>query len=543
MKAPWFLFLFVFLFFVSPPVLPQEHDHSHHAAEELGEVHFPVSCKPEVQKDFDRAVALLHSFWYGEAEKAFDAISKTDPGCGMAYWGMAMSNFHPLWAPPTPAEMERGKAAAAKAVALSAKTDREKAFIAAIDAFYRESDTQDHRTRTLAYEKAMEQMYGSYPEDLEVAAFYGLSLLGTALPSDKTYANQKKAAGILNKLVERAPKHPGVAHYIIHSFDYPALAELGLPAARAYAKIAPASPHAQHMPSHIFTRLGLWQESISSNIASAKTAREHAEAAQPGSGSYDQLHALDYLTYAYLQLGQDEKARSAMEEALSIKKLDLENFAAAYAFASIPARFAMERHKWDEAAALTLKPEWVQWSKFPYAEANLHFARAVGAARSGKPDAAAQAEQRLTEITGALTEKNDKYWADQVSILKQMADAWISYAKGDAKEALRQMQSAASLEDATEKHPVSPGYIVPAHEALGELLLEMKQPAEALAEFEKSLATAPNRLNSFAGAVVAAKRSGNEASAGKYLSKLTTLTAQADSERAVVLQAKKISEK
>lgn len=514
----------LFLIISWQPAYCQEHDHQH-SAEELGQVHFAISCNPEVQADFDRAVALLHSFWYAESEKAFRAIAGKDPECGMAYWGIAMSNFHPIWAPPTPPELERGKSASDKAIAVGAKTDREKEWIAAIHVFYENSDKIDHAKRALAYSNAMEQLYKSNPDDVETAAFYGLSLLGTATPNDKTYATQKKAAEVLNKLVERAPGHPGVAHYIIHSFDYPSLAELALPAARSYSKIASSSPHALHMPSHIFTRLGYWQESIDSNLASAAAAKAHVQKTDPSMGSFDQLHALDYLEYAYLQLGRYDDALKVRDEALAIPKLDLNNFAAAYAFSAIPARYAIERGKWDEAAALEVRPSWFPWDKFPYAEANIHFARAVGAARSGKLDVARQAAQRLMDLEKPLLE-TDKYWAGQVEIQRLEATAWIAQAEGKSDEAVKQMQAAVDMEAATEKHPVTPGQIVPAREALAELYLALKRPADALAQCEQSLQVAPNRLNAYRNAALAARLAGNTAGSKKYEAKAVALAGQ-----------------
>src|SRR5262249_55792908 len=299
-----------------------------------------------------------------------------------------MSNYHPLWAPPNPAESKRGLAATEKAKATGAKTDRERDYIAAIEAFYKDSDKLAHRARAIAYEKAMEQVYRRYPQDREAAIFYALSLLGTALSTDKSFAKQKQAAEILNRVLPAEPEHPGVAHYLIHSFDYPQLAQLALPAARSYAKIAPSSPHALHMPTHIFTRLGLWQESIQSNIASAAAAKNHVAKTHPGAASFDQLHAMDYLTYAYLQGAEDPKAKSVFDELSQISKLDLENFAAAYAFAAIPARYTLERRRWAEAAKLSPRPRAFPWKGFPYAEAIIYFARAVGAARSGDTAAA-----------------------------------------------------------------------------------------------------------------------------------------------------------
>src|SRR5574341_558507 len=311
--------------------------------EKLGQVHFPVSCTAEAQKQFDRAVALLHSFWFDASAKGFAAVTETDPGCAMAHWGIAMTLLgNPFAWPPAPKALEDGWAAANKASAADAKTPRERDYIAAIEVFYRDSDKVDHRTRALAYARAMEQVYLRYPDDREAAVFYALALNATALPTDKTYANQLKAAALLEQEFKEQPQHPGVAHYLIHSYDYPPLAPRGLDAARRYASIAPSAPHALHMPSHIFTRLGLWQESIDTNRASAESAKEELLTThQQGAGSYNALHALDYMMYGYLQLGQDRAAKQVLDEIVAIQQLDVENFVAAYAFAAIPARYTL----------------------------------------------------------------------------------------------------------------------------------------------------------------------------------------------------------
>ncbi len=489
MRSICLFILILFAFSVSA----QDHQHGdHHAKEELGEVNFPVSCKPESQVEFNRAIALLHDFWYAEAEKAFNKITATDPECSMAYWGAAMSNYHPIWAPPNETEVKNGQTPAFKALAMSAKTDREKAYITAIALFYKDTDKLDHKTRAKMYAQEMEKVYRQNRDDLEAAIFYALSLLGTADISDKTYSVQKQAAAILNPLVEKAPNHPGIAHYIIHSFDYPPLAELALPAARAYARIAPSSPHALHMPSHIFTRLGLWEESIQSNLASADKAKKHVQVSMPGAGAFDQLHAMDYLVYAYLQLGQEEKARKVAEEASHIEKLDSNNFAAAYALAAMPARLAIEGHHWKEAASLRVGPEWFPWDKFPYTEAITHYAIGIGAARTGDFETAKRAEARLAELETMLQAK-DPYWSKQVEIQRKTVVAWIVFAEGKKAEALSMMKAAAALEDTTEKHAVSPGAIMPAHELVAEMLLETNEPAQARLEFEKALSTSPNR--------------------------------------------------
>jgi hypothetical protein len=524
---------FVALLCLSPVRAQEMHTHQHDASEKLGQVNFTVSCKPAARQQFNRATAMLHSFWYAESEKAYALVAKSDLNCAMAYWGVAMSLFHPVWAPATAEEFQRGRAAVEQAISIGGKTQREKDYIAAIETFYKDSDKLPHRARALAYEKAMEHVYLSYPKDHEAAIFYALSLLGTADASDKTYQKQKQAAGILNKILPEEPQHPGVAHYLIHSFDYPQLAQLALPAARSYAKIAPSSPHALHMPSHIFTRLGLWPESIQSNLASAAAAQKHLAMLKPGPGAaaFDQLHAMDYLVYAYLQGAQDQEAKRMLDQANAFTRVDSEIFSAAYAFAAIPARYALERRRWSEAARIELHPGNFPWNKFRYAEAIIYFARALGAARSNNPAAARIDAEKLSAIQHELVEAKEKYWAEQVEIQRQLAIAWILRAEGKDEEALKQMRSAVALEAATEKHPVTPGPITPARELLGEMLLELNQPQQALQAFTASLLDSPNRFNGLFGAARAAELLGDKKTAGEYYARLVTLTANADSDR------------
>jgi tetratricopeptide (TPR) repeat protein len=524
---------------LSPAQAQEMHTHQHDTSEKLGRVNFIVSCKPSAQSQFNRATALLHSFWYGEAEKAYLGVARSDPGCAMAYWGVAMSLYHPEWAPATTEELQKGRVVVEKANSIGGKTQREKDYIAAIEAFYKDSDKLSHPVRALAYEKAMEHMYTSYPKDHEAAIFYALSLLGTAATtSDKTYKKQKLAAAILNKILPAEPQHPGVTHYLIHSFDYPQLAQLALPAARRYAKIAPSSPHALHMPSHIFTRLGLWQESIQSNLASAAAAQKHVAMSRPGAASFDQLHALDYLVYAYLQGAQDAEAKRILDQVNALNKLDQEVFQAAYAWAAIPARYAIERRRWSEAARLELHPANFPWEKYRYAEAIIYFARALGAARSNNPAAARGDVEKLSTIQHELTEANEKYWAEQVEIQREAATAWLLHAEGKDEAALSQMRSAAALEAATEKRPVTPGPITPARELLGDMLIELNQPQQALQEFAASLQDSPNRFNGLFGAARAAEQLGDKKTAGDYYAKLVALTAKADSDRPEIRQSK-----
>ena len=514
------------------------HTHAHDHSEKLGQVNFTISCSPTSQKQFNRATALLHSFWYEEAEKSYAAIAREDPKCAMAYWGVAMSNYHPVWAPANKAELNRGWSAIESAKSIGAKTEREKAYINAIEAFYKDHDKLDHRTRALAYEKAMEQLHMSYPKDREAAIFYSLALLGTGPVTDKTFANQKKAATILNRVLPLEPRHPGVAHYLIHSFDYPKLAQLALPAARSYARIAPSSPHALHMPSHIFTRLGLWQESISSNLASAAAAKNHVMKTHPGATAFDELHAVDYLVYAYLQGAQDEKAGRLLAQVKRVNKVDVEQFAAAYAFGAVPARYALERRQWVEAAKLEIHPSNFPWQNFQYAEAIIHFARAIGAARSDDASTARTAVDKLSSIREALANKKDTYWANQVEIQRQAAAAWLAFAEGNQDEALKLMRSAADLEAASEKHPVTPGAVVPARELLGDMLVELKRGDEALVAYESSLLDAPRRFNGLYGAARAAQLSGNQKKAAAYYAKVVSLTGRADTVRPELREAR-----
>ena len=516
-------------------------DHSHH---DLGQVRFPVSCTPAAQKTFERGVALLHSFWYDEAERTFSEVTRTDPSCVMGYWGVAMSFYHPIWAPPTPADLEKGKAAVAKAKSAQAKTPRERDYIDAMDAFYRDAEKVPHRERALAWRNAMQQLSARYPEDREAAIFYALALIGTAPLTDKTYASQKQAAEILNAILPEQPRHPGIAHYMIHSYDSPQLAALALPAARSYAKIAPAAPHALHMPSHIFTRLGLWQDSVDSNLASASAAKKYVSKTFPGAMSQDQLHAMDYLAYAYLQTCRDTEARRILDESAAASKVDQQVFQVAYAFAAIPARYALERKRWSEAASLRVKPAWFQWKQFPWAEAITSFARAIGLARSGNPSAAKAEIDKLAAIQKALAEVKEPYdWSAQVEVQRLAALAWVAHAEGNQEAALRWMRAAADLEDKSDKHPVTPGAVLPARELLGELYMELNQPAQALPEFEQVLRDAPKRFNATYGAARAAELSGDRRRAAERYSELLQQCGQAGAQRLELQNARTFLQK
>jgi hypothetical protein len=505
----------------------------------VGDVSFPVSCSAEAQRRFTRAVAILHSFWYEEAVKAFTAVAETDPDCAMAYWGVAMSNWYPLWYPPNGAALKVGSEAVAKAQSIGTKTDRERDYIEAIAIFYRDNDKLDHRTRSDAYEKAMGQVYLRYPDDREAGVFYALALNATALSNDKTYANQKKAAKILQQVFADQPNHPGAAHYLIHSYDSASLADLGLPAAICYAGIAPAVPHALHMPSHIFTRVGQWQNSIVSNGASAEAGQKYAANVFGTGVVWDQtLHAMDYLEYAYLQTGQDTEAKRVLDELLSYQKATPGSAAAAYAIAAIPARYAVERQSWSEAAALSLPPMAFPWDQFPWTAPMITYARALGAAYTGDL-AGAQAEiAKLQSAKDALIQAKNTYWASQLDVEVRSASAVLALVQGRNDEALALMRSAADLEDASDKSPVTPGSIVPARELFGDMLLQANQPAQALVQYERSLNSAPNRFHGLAGAAAAAAQSGDAAKAKLYREKLVQLAA-VDSDRPELLAAKR----
>lgn len=515
----WLIVTCMALFYTTG-VLAQE------KTEKLGRVHFPVSCGADTQAKFDRAVALLHSFWYAEGVKAFTAVTEADPHCAMGYWGIAMSHWYPLWRPPSEAALKQGWEAVQRAQAVGAPTEREWQYIAAIEIFYKDAQDLDHHTRALAYEKAMQRLSERYPEDREAAVFYALALNATIQATDKTYANQLKAADILEKVFAEQSDHPGVAHYLIHSYDYPTLASRGLHAARSYAKIAPSSPHALHMPSHVFTRLGLWQESIASNRDSAAASKEFDSV-------FEQLHALDYLAYGYLQLAQDRQAERVLAERNALSARDLEHFASAYAYAAIPARYALERRQWAEAAALEPRV-----SRVTYSEGITYFARALGAARSGDAASARANVDKLQALHAALSTAKQGYWAAQVEIQHREAAAWLALAEGRQDEAVRLMAEAATLEDATEKHPVTPGPLLPARELYGELLLELQQPAQALREFEASMPKEPHRFNGLYGAARAAEFAGETQKARAYYAQLVTLCAQSDTERPALQHAK-----
>jgi tetratricopeptide (TPR) repeat protein len=518
-------------------------DHTHAHGPQLGTIAFETTCSAQAATLFNQGLGWLHSFEYEQSARTFAEAAAADPGCAIAHWGVAASYYHPLWAPPSAAELEKGRAAVASAKAAGARSPRERDYVDAIDSFYRNSDTLDHKTRALAYSAALEQLHKRYPDDREAAVFYALSLVAVGtMDKDPEFAKEKSAGAILNQVLAQAPNHPGVAHYLIHSFDYPALADLALPAARRYAGIAPASPHAQHMPSHIFVRLGLWDDAIKSNLASEAAARAFAKAQGLPDSSAERLHAMDYLAYGYLQTGQDSQAERVLSELNAIQRADPPIFSVVYAATAIPARLVLERRMWSEAASLELPANvrtLAPLDDFKWGRAHIHFARAVGAARGGKAAAARQEVARLGAIEQATAVPAGTYdWKTQVSIERQVAEAWLAYAEGRSDEAVRLMRAAAELDDSAEKHPVTPGALLPAREQLGELLLELNRPADALAEYEAAMQRAPRRLAGLYGAASAARKAGDMPKASRYFGELAELTKTGDGTRAEIKEAR-----
>jgi hypothetical protein len=509
------------------------------AGAQVGEVHFPTSCSPDVQRRFNQAVWTLHSFWYEEALKEFTAITEAEPSCTMGYWGIAMSNWYPLWFPPSPAMLKSGAAAVAKGLAVPPATERERAYLEAIGRFFRDSDTLDHRTRALAYAQAMQALHERYPDDREAGVFYALALDATWPPTDKSYANLKKAGAILEQVWAEQPNHPGVVHYLIHSYDVPALAPQGLAAARRYAAIAPAVPHAQHMPSHIFTRLGLWQESIDSNLVGHRAAKTYAEQTY-GPGGYDQetVHTLDYLAYAYLQTAQDRAAKGVVDEVAALRSGPSPNLPIAYALAAIPARYALERRDWPAAAALTPVAVEFPWENFPWAAAMTSFTRALGAARTGDLAAAQTEIAKLQTFRDKLVAAKNDYWANQVEVQRLGAAAVLTQVQGDGTRAVELSRAAAELEGSMDKHPATPGALIPARELLGDLLLEHKDATRALQEYQAVLRTDPNRFRSVLGMARAAMLAGDDATAREGYRQLVALASKADMERPELAEAK-----
>jgi tetratricopeptide (TPR) repeat protein len=508
-------------FSAAQPVLAQDD-----VDQRFGTVHFATSCNDTAQRRFDRGMRYQHSFWYSQAKEIFEEVAKADPECGMAYWGVALSLLNnPHNAPPA-SNLPQGLAAIQKAKAVGAKTQRERDYIDALAVMYVDYDKIDHRTRVQSYLKAMEALAGRYADDDEAQIAYAITLNVAASPADKTYANQLKGAAILEPLFKRYPQHPGVAHYLIHLYDYPAIADKGLDAAMRYSKIAPAAPHAQHMPSHIFTRVGYWKDSIVSNIASVRAARADKAAS-------DQLHGQDYMVYAYLQIGQDRNAQAVVDDMAQSGNFNPDVMGAPYALAASPARYAVERGDWQRAAQLEVRP-----TKFAHVMAITHFARALGAARSGKPEAAQADVAKLAELRDKLRENKDAYWSGIVDIQWQVANAWLLFAQGKQDEALKVMSAAADAEDKTEKAPVTPGPLAPSRELYGAMLLEHGKAKEALAAFEATLAKEPHRLGATLGAAKAAEKAGDTAKAKQRYAEAVALADAADPVRPEIAAAR-----
>jgi tetratricopeptide (TPR) repeat protein len=502
------------------------------SVDELGRVVFQTSCTPQAQAQFERALAMLHSFFYPETIKAFSAVAETDPNCAIAYWGVAVSvRPNPLVGPFDAATLKRGLEAVQKGKAIGAKTERERDWLAAIEQFYKDYDKVDQDTRAKNYEKAMEALTKKYPDDVEAKIFYALALNETF--DHKAMDNLVKAIEILEPIDRQYPDHPGVTHYLIHSYDFPALADRGVAAANKYAKIAPAAPHAQHMPSHIYSMVGMWDASIASNLASIAVAKEYAEKAKLDGVLAGIPHAYDFMEYAYLQLGQDAKAKALIEENAAVQKVVGVQLAGRMGQAAVPARYMLERQDWRGAAQL--QP---LGFAIPPAEAIIHFARAMGAARSGDLAAAQPDVAKMIEIRAGLERANQSYWAGQVEIQILAAQAFIAQAQGKPGEALKFMRAAADLEDGSEKHVAMENRLYPMRELLGDLLMEQGQPGEALKAYEASMKNARERLRGFYGAAKAAEASGDKQKATAYYTELVRLTKNADTDRPEIRAAK-----
>src|SRR5262245_60855223 len=512
----------------------------------VGKVTFPITCAPDVQSDFARGVGLLHSFFYEEARRVFTSVAERDPKCAMAQWGIAMTWWHPIWTPPTPDEMRVGKAAIEKAMSLNAGTDCERGFINALNTYYNTPDASvaapvgqschgpvGPRDRVVAYEKAMRQLRDKYPDDFEVQTFYAFAVLATgyATPNDTTLPKQLEAAGMLEKLWKQNANHPGVVHYLIHAYDYPRFAQRGLIAAQTYDDIAPWVPHALHMPSHIFTRLGMWDESIAANQASAEASRAYAAMRHRDATEAEELHALDYMAYSYLQEARDAEAKKIVDLAAKVRKTNPEReFIAAYALAAIPTRYVFERNDWAAAANLSV-PNLPHWSSFPFMEALIEYGHALGRAHIGDRDGARKAIARMQQLRDATKDPKFDYFKSHLDLQIQAASAWVAAAEGKKNEAFDLLRRAADSEDILGKHPVSPGAFVPVREQLGTLLLEMGKPTEAQREFEAALKIYPGRFRGLYGAAQAAEQAGDNEDASRYYTKLAAQTSKAGGSR------------
>jgi len=502
------------------------------AADQWGEVHFPVSCQASVQPTFDRAVAMLHSYSFGDAANTFATVAHDDPNCAMAYWGLATSAMGSLFAGRTgPAALGKGWDFVQQAKAFGAKTPREGDYIAAAEAFYRDADKRDHGQRMRAYADALEPIYNKYPDDPEAEIFYAYAITALAPPTDKTYAYQLKGAAILENALARHPNHPGALHYLIHAYDHASLAPRGLAAARRYAAIAPSAPHALQIPSHIFARLGLWQESIEANRAASNV-----------DDLFWKFLAMRFLLYSYMQTGQDDSAKKVLDELTAIETVNVHHVNIAYVLADMPARYAVERRHWDEAAAISFPRRDYPWARFPQAEAVLVFVHALGAARTGDATAANkdldQLQELHTDLVKAEGDAFKDYWLTQIDVHRQMVTSWMAYAQGKREEALQMLRRAADREDAIERDPVVPGPIISARELLGEMLLQSDRAQQAFEAFETDLRNEPGRFWSLYGAAQAAERAGDRERARSFYSDLVAQTVHADGDRLAVKAAR-----
>ncbi len=514
------------LFLLVDP-LHAQHDHGHGEPERLGRVEFETSCNAEAQRRFERGLALLHSFWWSEADRAFASALEVDPRCAIAHWGTALVQRGNWFAGPPSAEaVERGREAVERGLQLQPATARERAYIEAVAHLFRGAGEHDYRTRALAYEEAMEALHERYPDDLEAAVFHALAITANAVPTDRSFERQRRAGAILEPHFRERPDHPGLAHYLIHNYDAPPIARLGEAAARVYGAIAPSVPHAQHMPSHIFTRMGLWDESIQANTASASSAHEYERREGMTSVSFDRAHAWDYLVYAYLQQGRDGEAVAVLDTVRGTTAVP--SIATDHAYAAIPARVALERDRWSEAAALQVRPS----PGFPAGEAIIHFARGIGAARSGDPHRARDEVGELIRLRDHLEGRGDAYWRAIVESQHLAVAAWLALHEEEQERAVELLTRAAEIEERVDKHPVTPGPILPARELLGDLLLELRRPAEALAAYSASLGQDPNRARSHLGAARAAEAAGRNGEAADhfrhFLSLMESSTSRTD---------------
>ena len=506
----------------------------------FGEVSFSLSCSYDLRESFNLGLTLIHSFEYAEAEKVFVSILDKDSECLMAYWGTAMSILnHPLSFRQNPESLKRGEELLKVAKNLTPNNEREKDYIDAVSIYFKDWQSLDTKNRKLKYEAKMEELYVKYPNDVETAVFYSLAVLATADLNDKTYSKQKKSGKILEKLFEKYPNHPGIAHYIIHNYDSPELAHMALNTARKYAIIAPSSAHAQHMPSHIFTRLGLWNESIKSNIDSANSAVCYAESVNPDANWVSEIHALDYLVYAYLQLGDNAKARLEMNKMLEIKEVfPSDHFASAYALIAVPSRLAIENKNWELATQLELPKTNLDWEKAHWPKAMLHFSRALGFSNTGNSSQAEKELKSLIVLRDKLIEAKNTYEMGQVTIQIEAIKGWIEYSKGNSEKAIEYMKLASKLESETSKAAVTPGEIIPADELLADLYLALNKPKKALEMYKINLEGHPFRFNGIYGAAKAAKKLNDTKLAVYYFDQLVKLSLGTNSSRPEISEAK-----